>query len=58
MFMTMQTMKKYRQKAKDMIKISKEVSKTLHISISWHQRVCSSDYNWHLFYEEILSEHI
>ncbi|QNM91539.1 DUF7033 domain-containing protein [Aliarcobacter cryaerophilus] len=44
------------QKAKDMIKTSKEVSKTLHISISWHQRVCSSDYNWHKFYEEILND--
>lgn len=44
------------QKAKEMIKISKEVSKTTHISVSWHQRVCSSDYNWHLFYEEVLSD--
>jgi len=43
------------QKAKNMIKMSKEVSKTTHISISWHQRVCNSDYNWHLFYEEILN---
>ena len=45
-------------KVKDIISKTKEVSKTLHISISWHQRVCSNDYNWHLFYEEILSEHI
>jgi len=44
------------QKAKGMIEISKEVSKTTYISISWHQRVCSSDYNWHLFYEEVLND--
>lgn len=44
------------QKAKDMIQNAKEVSKTTHISISWHQRVCSSDYKWHKFYEEIISD--
>ncbi|WP_323594876.1 DUF7033 domain-containing protein [Aliarcobacter butzleri] len=41
-------------KAKNMIQNAKDVSKTMNISISWHQRVCSSDYNWHKFYEEIL----
>ena len=44
------------QKAKDMIQKSKEESKTTNISISWHQRVCSSDYKWHKFYEELLSD--
>lgn len=29
--------------------------KTPHISISWHQRVCSKDYGWHGLYEQILS---
>jgi len=28
--------------------------KTAHVSISWHQRVCSSDYGWNLLYEKIL----
>jgi hypothetical protein len=28
--------------------------KTPHISISWHQRVCNSDYGWHELYEQIL----
>ncbi|RLJ03720.1 MAG: hypothetical protein DRP08_03150 [Candidatus Aenigmatarchaeota archaeon] len=31
--------------------------KTSHISISWHQRVCNNDYNWHKLYEKILKEH-
>lgn len=44
------------QKAKNMIQKAKEVSKTTYMSISWHQRVCSSDYNWHKFYEEVLDE--
>lgn len=43
------------QKAKDMLTTSKEVSRTTHVSISWHQRVCSSDYKWHKFYEEIIN---
>ncbi len=43
-------------KAKNIIRISKEISKTTFISISWHQRVCSSDYNWHIFYEEIIND--
>jgi len=43
-------------KAKKMIKKSKEVSKTTYVSISWHQRVCSSDYNWHISYEDILND--
>jgi Family of unknown function (DUF7033) len=29
--------------------------KTSHVSISWHQRVRSGDYNWHRAYEEILA---
>lgn len=33
-----------------------EKYKTSHISISWHQRVCSKDYNWHLTYEKLLEE--
>lgn len=41
------------KKAKDMITTSKEVSRTT--NISWHQRVCSSDYNWHKFYEELIN---
>jgi hypothetical protein len=28
--------------------------KSAHISISWHQRVCSSDYGWHTLYKKIL----
>jgi len=28
--------------------------KTPHISLSWHQRVCNSDYGWHGLYEQIL----
>jgi len=46
--------KKIFEKTKNMIKLSKNISKTTHISISWHQRVCSSDYNWYEFYEELL----
>jgi len=45
-------------KSKNMIRMSKEISKTTYISISWHQRVCSSDYKWHDFYEELLNEYI
>ena len=41
--------------AKLVLNRSKKFSKTTCVSISWHQRVCSSDYNWHLFYEELLS---
>ena len=26
-----------------------------HVSISWHQRVCSHDYGWHKAYEQILN---
>ncbi|MFH1320660.1 MAG: hypothetical protein ABII90_08410 [Bacteroidota bacterium] len=29
--------------------------KSAHVAISWHQRVCCSDYNWHGIYEKILS---
>lgn len=28
--------------------------KNAHVSISWHPRTCSSDYNWHIAYEELL----
>ena len=28
--------------------------KSVHISISWHQRVCSSDYGWQGAYEQLL----
>lgn len=42
------------QRAKDLIMLSKNVSKTAHISISWHQRVCNKDYNWNISYEELL----
>ena len=28
--------------------------KNSHISISWHQRVCNSDYQWHELYKQIL----
>jgi len=42
--------------AKIVMQKSKDLSKTTHISISWHQRVCSSDYNWNKFYEEIISD--
>jgi hypothetical protein len=43
-------------KAKNIMQKSKGLSKTTHVSISWHQRVCSSDYSWHKFYEEILND--
>ena len=29
--------------------------KSVHVSISWHQRVCSSDYGWHTLYEKVLN---
>lgn len=41
-------------KAKTMISIAKHIPKSSYFSLSWHQRVCSSDYNWHKFYEEIV----
>jgi len=44
------------EKTKNMIELSKNISKITYISISWHQRVCSSDYNWNKFYEELLDE--
>ncbi len=40
--------------AKKMLKRTKEVSKSTYISISWHQRVYSSDYKWNKFYKEML----
>lgn len=30
--------------------------KNAYVSISWHPRTCSSDYNWHLAYEKYLKE--
>lgn len=43
-------------KAKKMLDVSKKVSKNTTISISWHQRVCNSDYNWHKFYKKLLEQ--
>ena len=34
------------------------IPKQPYFSISWHQRVCSNDYNWHIFYKEILNEYL
>jgi hypothetical protein len=28
--------------------------KNTHVSVSWHQRVASKDYEWHRFYENML----
>jgi hypothetical protein len=42
--------------AKNIMQKSKDLSKTTHVSISWHQRVCSNDYNWNKFYEEIIDD--
>ena len=30
--------------------------KSSHVSISWHPRTCSSDYNWHFSYEKYLDQ--
>jgi hypothetical protein len=30
--------------------------KNTHVSISWHQRVCSSDYKWSEYYENIIKD--
>jgi hypothetical protein len=43
------------EKARNILTLSKTISKNTYVSISWHQRVCSADYNWHLFYEDLLS---
>ncbi len=32
--------------------------KNLHVSISWHQRVCSDDYKWNLLYEQIIHNYV
>lgn len=37
-----------------MIQKTKKTCKTMHISVSWHQRVCSDDYKWHVLYEELV----
>lgn len=50
------TDKKIFIKTKEMIQRSLSVSKNVNISISWHQRVCSGDYGWHMFYENLLNE--
>ncbi len=39
-----------------MLKDAKKITKKFNASVSWHQRVCSSDYNWQYFYEEILND--
>lgn len=40
--------------AREILTRGKIHSKHTHISISWHQRVCSSNYRWHKSYEELL----
>jgi len=42
------------KKAVRMLQILRQVKST-HISVSWHQRVCSTDYNWQILYEKILN---
>ena len=32
-----------------------EQYKNVNVSISWHQRVCSTDYNWHKSYEQLIT---
>lgn len=41
------------QKALEMIKELGHL-KSAHVAISWHPRVCSSDYNWHPVYEQLI----
>ncbi len=41
--------------ALDIFKNAKETPKTAYFSISWHQRVCNSDYKWNSFYKELLN---
>ena len=41
------------QKAMDIL-TNLRFHKKSHISISWHQRVCNSDYQWHELYKQIL----
>ncbi len=41
------------QKAMQLLGDLREL-KSAHVSISWHQRVCNSDYRWHGLYENIL----
>ncbi len=43
------------EEAINMLKKLKD-HKNVYVSISWHQRTCSSDYNWHLVYERIINE--
>ena len=42
-------------KAMGMIEALQDL-KNAHVAISWHPRVCSSDYNWHGVYEQLISE--
>lgn len=32
--------------------------KNVYVSISWHQRTCSSDYKWHYLYKQIIHEYL
>jgi hypothetical protein len=32
--------------------------KNAHVAISWHQRTCAKDYQWHNVYEKIIYEHL
>jgi hypothetical protein len=32
--------------------------KKVHVSVSWHQRVASPDYNWYHLYEQIIHEYL
>lgn len=41
--------------AKAILERARFNAKNIRISISWHQRVCSPDYNWHKSYEELLN---
>jgi len=49
----------------DMLKMEQEIDlilksiqkiRNVHFSISWHQRTCSSDYNWHGLYTYLLKQ--
>jgi hypothetical protein len=48
-----QHVEKMSQKAMDIL-TGLRLHKKPHISISWHQRVCNSDYEWHELYKQIL----
>jgi hypothetical protein len=48
------------QKLEEQKKLSRKLLENLknyknaYVSISWHQRVCSSDYKWHETYEDLI----